>query len=72
MKGIVFIGNSRIGKSTISATISGINMHIVLDEHEFKIEPKEEKYRNNKNIIRHTFTSVTEFPNIYYAKINGE
>jgi hypothetical protein len=31
-KGIVFIGNSRIGKSTISATISGIKMQIVMGD----------------------------------------
>lgn len=63
-KGIIFIGNTRAGKSTLACAGAGGNMEIYYDNQSTLIRPTDQKYLElvKKEL---TLTSVTETPNFF-------
>jgi adenosyl cobinamide kinase/adenosyl cobinamide phosphate guanylyltransferase len=62
-KGIIFIGNTRAGKSTLALAMAGAAMKVVYGCGELTyLNPSDKAF---KDIVRNTHQSVTERPNFY-------
>jgi hypothetical protein len=60
-KGIIFIGNTRAGKSTLALAMTGAVMKVVYDCGELAyLNPSDKAF---KDVVRNTQQSVTEKPN---------
>lgn len=66
-KALVFVGNTRAGKSTLACAASGSKMMVLHDIQlgQTELLPCEEKF---KDLVKSTLSSVTEKPNFFLEK----
>lgn len=62
-RGIIFVGNTRAGKSTLALSMTGAAMKVVYDSGNMTyVNPTDKQF---EHIVRNTQNSVTEKPNFY-------